>query len=424
MFNAKIYNKNTLKMAIILVASHWCMFFKAQVVNHTAVIKSFAYHDFQLQEGTRSIFSKIEKFQSTTNTVNYFKVKNKLDDVNNFMQWYLKYFPFPYASYSNETSWLFGLSKYNAFRLKSHGKIDSMTQASSVTCFLYATFNRQYKIVLESNFMFYKNNYNWKTTLAYVDYPLEFFGVGNETKLENQKTLITTDWQMSMYFLFRTWKKWYLGPLFDIYNYQKVKLAEDEVPLPNYNTNADHVLGTQSGLGLKIIMEGRDNRLNAKKGYYVETSYQLFREFIGSQYNYDAFYADFRYYVPLHKKVTLASQVHTESKVGEVPIQSIALLGGDYFMRGTYRGRYRDNVLLDAQMELRFPIYWIIGGVVFGSTGQVAPAYDQLYLDGYHFNYGAGLRLTMDSEHDVNLRFDIGRSSDQTIFIVNVSEAF
>lgn len=397
---------------------------KAQVPHDLSQHSSFAYHELNLNNTTKSIISQLNAPPLNTNAFKYGKVKDKLDDINNFMQWYLKYFPFPYASYSNETSWLFGLSKYNAFRLKSHGKVDSMTQASSVTCFLYGTLNRQYKIVLETNFMFYKNNYNWKTTLAYVDYPLEYFGIGNETKLEDQKTLITTDWQMSSYFLFRTWKKWYIGPVFDVYNYEKVKLAEDEAQLPNYNTNADHVLGTQSGLGLKIIMEGRDNRLNAKKGYYVETGYQLFRDFIGSQFNYDAFYADFRYYVPLAKKVTLGAQIHTESKVGEVPVQSLSLLGGDYFMRGTYRGRYRDNVLLDAQMELRFPIYWIFSGVVFGSSGQVAPAYDQLYLNKYHYNYGAGLRLTMDSEHDVNIRFDVGRSSDQTIFIVNVSEAF
>jgi len=411
----------------------WMLFFfvlffiqhsKTQVSKDLSHFKSFAYHDFKLNETTLDIMTKLNTSPLYANAYKYGKVKDKLDDINNFMQWYLKYFPFPYASYSNETSWLFGLSKYNAFKLGRHGKVDSLTQASSVTCFLYATLNRQYKIVLETNFMFDKNNYNWKTTLAYIDYPLEYFGIGNETKLDDQKTLITTDWQMSSYFLFRTWKKWYIGPVHDIYNYVKVELGEDEAQLPNYNTSADHLLGTQSGLGVKVIMEGRDNRLNAKKGYYVETSYQIFSEAIGSQFNYDAFYADFRYYLPLMKKMTLGMQVHSEAKAGDVPIQSLALLGGDYFMRGTYRGRYRDNVLLDAQMELRFPIYWIFSGVIFNSIGQVAPSYDQLYLDRYHYNYGVGLRLTMDSEHDVNLRFDVGRASDQTIFIVNVSEAF
>lgn len=409
---------------LIFFCQLYVQYSSAQVSSAVYKPKSFEYHDFKLNQTSLDIISKLDNLPLLSKELKFGKIKDKLEQVNNFMQWYLKYFPFPYASYSNETNWLFGLSKYNAFKLGSHGKVDSLTQASSVTCFLYATLNRQYKIVLETNFMYDKNNYNWKTTLAYVDYPLEYFGIGNETDLDNQKTLITTDWQMSSYFLFRTWKKWYIGPVFDVYNYEKVKLAEDESQLPNYNTSADHVLGTQSGLGVKIIMEGRDNRLNAKKGYYVETSYQLFRNAIGSQFDYDAFYADFRYYVPVAKKVTLGMQVHTESKVGEVPVQSLSLLGGDYFMRGTYRGRYRDNVLLDAQMELRFPIYWIFSGVVFGSSGQVAPAYDQLYLNKYHYNYGAGLRLTMDSKHDVNLRFDVGRSSDQTIFIVNVSEAF
>jgi len=46
------------------------------------------------------------------------KLKAKLDKFNEFMQWYLKYFPFPYASYSIETNLLFGLSKYNIFYIR------------------------------------------------------------------------------------------------------------------------------------------------------------------------------------------------------------------------------------------------------------------------------------------------------------------
>lgn len=351
-------------------------------------------------------------------------VKQKMEESAALVQWYLKYFPYPYASFSNETNWLFGLGKYNAFILGKNGMKDSITQPSSINTFLYATLNNQYKIQTEANLMFHQNKYNWKTTLAYIDYPLEFFGVGNDTKLYNQKTLVTTDWQASSYFLFKTWKQWYIGPTYDIYYYQKVELAEDENVAPGYNLSSDHLLGTQSGLGIKLLMEGRDNRLNARKGYYTEITYQAFRKSLGSEFDYDFFYADFRYYTPLYKKISLASQIHTESKIGDVPVQSLSLLGGDYFMRGTYRGRYRDKVLMDAQIELRFPIYWIISGVVFNSIGQVAPTYKKLGIDAFHYNYGAGLRLQMDAENDVNIRFDVGRSNDQTIFIINVQEAF
>lgn len=352
------------------------------------------------------------------------KMMDKLEKMTNWVQWYLKYFPYPYASYSNETNWLFGLGKYNAFTLGKKGVKDSITQPSSINTFLYATLNQQYKVVIESNLMFDKNRALWKTTLAYVDYPLEFFGVGNETQLEDQRTFVTTDWQLSTQYLFKIWKNWYTGLVYDLYDYKKAYLKEDEHNPPNYIIDGDHVLGTQSGLGLKILMEERDNRLNARRGYFADVSYQVFTKAIGSQYDYNLFQADFRYYTPVYKKITLASQIHSEARFGDAPVQSISLLGGDYYMRGTYRGRYRDNVLLDGQLEFRFPIYWIIGGVIFSSIGQVAPTYKQMSFDAFHYNYGAGLRLQMDSEHDVNIRFDVGRSSDQTIFIINVQEAF
>ena len=117
-------------------------------------------------------------------------------------------------------------------------------------------------------------------------------------------------------------------------------------------------------------------------------------------------------------------QARTQYKSGDVPVQSLALLGGDYVMRGLYLGRYRDKVLIDSQAELRFPIFWIISGVAFGGVGQVAPTYGQLAINSFHYTYGLGLRLKVDSEHDVNMRFDLGFSSDMTIFIMQFSEAF
>ena len=93
-------------------------------------------------------------------------------------------------------------------------------------------------------------------------------------------------------------------------------------------------------------------------------------------------------------------------------------------MRGSYLGRYRSNVSLITQAEARFPIFWIFGGTLFCGAGQVSTDYTKIKLGNFHANYGVGLRLKVDSAHDVNLRFDLGFSEDQTLFIMNFSEAF
>jgi hypothetical protein len=348
----------------------------------------------------------------------------KLNSVNSFMEWYMLYFPVPFGSYSKETNWLFGLTKYNAFTMRHDHELDSTTQASSITAFGYYTLNTQYKAVLESNLMFSENRALWKVTLAYIYYPLLYYGVGNDTHLSQERTLNTLDVQMSTSYLFRVWKKWYVGAAYDFYNYSKVELAGDSPSYPGDSVQLANAEGKQSGFGVRIAMEGRDNRLNAKKGFYLDASYQFFDKAIGSDFNYQYFQFDARYYFPLLRKITMATLLRSESRQGDVPVQSLALLGGDYFMRGSYLGRYRSNVSLMGQAEARFPIFWILGGTLFGGAGQVATDYSKIDLGSFHANYGFGLRLKVDSKHDVNLRFDMGFTGDQTLFVMNFSEAF
>jgi len=65
--------------------------------------------------------------------------------------------------------------------------IDSITQPSSVSAFGYFTTNNQYKCILEANLMFHQNKTQWKTTLGYTEYPMEFFGYGNATNLSEKQ---------------------------------------------------------------------------------------------------------------------------------------------------------------------------------------------------------------------------------------------
>jgi hypothetical protein len=348
----------------------------------------------------------------------------KLNSVNSFMEWYMLYFPVPFGSYSKETNWLFGLTKYNAFTMRHRYQPDSITQASSITAFGYYTLNTQYKAVLESNLMFSENRALWRVTLAYVYYPLLYYGVGNETLLTQERTLNTLNIQMSTSYLVKVWKKWYAGATYDFYNYSTVELAGDSPGYPGDSLAIANAEGKQSGLGLRVTMEGRDNRLNARKGFYIDASYQFFDKALGGDFNYQYFQFDARYYFPLFNKFTIATLMRSESRQGNVPVQSMAFLGGDYFMRGSYLGRYRSNVSLIAQAEARFPIYWILGGTLFGGAGQVATDYSKIELGSFHANYGLGLRLKVDSKHDVNLRFDMGFTGDETLFIMNFSEAF
>lgn len=93
---------------------------------------------------------------------------------------------------------------------------------------------------------------------------------------------------------------------------------------------------------------------------------------------------------------------------GDTPFHELSMLGSDSQMRGYYKGAYRDNVLVDSQIEYRAPIWNIFGATGWIGTGRVASNYKDLSLNGWKLNYGAGLRIRVDTEHNTNLRIDYG----------------
>ncbi len=359
---------------------------------------------------------KKKKEKDTTKTT-----MDKLNKFNHFMERYVVVAPVPFASYTTETSWIIGLSKFNAFTIRNHDTTDTVTQPSQITGLAYYTLKKQWKFAADANLMFAKNKYYLKTSILFQSFPLFFYGIGNNTHIEDQRVLLSNDFQFSTEFMFRVYKKLYIGPKYDFYYYTKVDL---DTLYPEDTVSLYHNIGIQSGLGLAASIENRDNRLNAKKGFFLNTYYQIYRKFLGSEYEFDHFLFDFRYYFTVWKKLTIASQVYTEFKFGDVPVQSLPMIGGSERLRGVYEGRYRDHALVEGQVELRFPIFWIFGGVVYAGVGQNMPSYNKLAFNEMHFAAGAGLRLKVDSKHDVNLRFDVSRSSDQTTFFMGFSEAF
>jgi len=333
-----------------------------------------------------------------------------------------KYAPLPFAGYSTETSTLFGITKYNGFKIKSDVLADSLIQPSSVLLYIYYTMNNQYKIYSNIDLMHGDNRFNSKLEFLLLDYPSLYFGIGNNTSEEEQVLIDFKNIMISPSFDYNFYKKMYIGGKYIFNNYIDVKPVEEDTTIRDKNITDNE--GIQSGLGLRFIREKRDNRIRANNGSYLFVSFDVYNNIIGSEHNYTSFLMDYRkYYSPI-PKLTLAGQFYTEAKSGDVPIQSMALLGGTERMRGVYENRYRDKTMSMAQIEVRFPIFWIISGTAFTGIGQVAPTYGDFKMDGFKFGYGAGLRLLIDEATSSVLRFDISFRKDGHSIFVGFNEAF
>jgi len=350
--------------------------------------------------------------------------KGKLDHINDFMEKFVKYSPLPVVSYSTETDWLFGLTKINAFRIGTKDQHDTTIQPSHITATAYLTLNKQYKVVLTSNLMFGHNKYESYTELLFMDFPNYYYGVGDDTKLSDECLVETENFSIIQTFGYKITKRWYIGMKYNFNNYYKVDTVPYIEPCNDDVSHLEENEGLQSGIGIRISRETRDNRFNAKRGSFLFFEYLNYGKWIGSKFAYHSLIFEYRKYVTPLKWLTIAGQFYAEAKFGDVPIQSLALMGGDNRMRGIYIGRFRDKTMIEGQVEFRFPIYWIFGGVVFTGLGEVAPDFGTYTWDGIKWTYGAGIRMNVNKATRTNIRFDVGFFQNQPLFFFTFSEAF
>lgn len=236
-----------------------------------------------------------------------------------------------------------------------------------------------------------------------VDYPSYFWGIGNDTKEEDKILVDFRNIRIIGSFDYNIYKKMYVGGSYTLNNYLDIKPVNDSLYIDNeYAANE----GVQSGLGIRFFRESRDNRIRARKGSYINVTYDIYGKYIGSDFNYTALTMDSRKFVTPIPQLTIAGQFFSEMKTGDVPIQSMAVVGGTERMRGIYENRYRDKTVVMGQVELRFPIVWIVSGVVYGGMGQVAPTYANMKMNSFKYGYGTGFRVLIDKATDSVLRFD------------------
>lgn len=353
------------------------------------------------------------------------KEKSAFEKINDKMEWIVKWFPLPVVSYNTQTDWLFGITKFNSFKLGKHAKNDTTVPTSTVTGLAYYTLNNQFKFVANSDLFFGHTGWRNYNQLIILSFPSFYYGIGNDTKLEDECLVTFNKKEFSNAFGYNIYKKIYLSFVYRFKNYTTIEYVNNSDSLcPNLDPDISSNEGIQSGVGLMLYYEGRDNNINAHRGTFFTASFVDYHQNFGSHFNFSYFLVDYRKYFPLSEKLTLATQFYSEINFGDVPVQSLALMGGSEKMRGLYEGRYRDKLMTVAQAEIRFPIYWIISGVAFGGLGEVSPDFNSYKMDGIHWAAGAGLRLMVDSEHKANIRFDYGISADQHFFFFGFGEAF
>lgn len=345
---------------------------------------------------------------------------NFADKTQNFIEKAFKYFPLPFGGYATETSWVLGITKYNAWKFKSTTLPDSIIQPSSVIAYFYFTGEHQYKFDVEIDLMHHSNKYNSKFDFIFLDYPSLYFGLGNDNERDSGYLVDYKNLLISPTFFINVYENIYVGGKYTFNNFIDVKNLVSRTNDSLIQLNE----GIQSGLGIHIYRESRNNRIRATKGSYLNVGYDNYGSYLGSDFDFGTFMLDYRKYFTPIPKLTIASQLYSELTHGDIPIQSMPVVGGAYMMRGVYENRYRDKQMLMAQMELRFPLFWIISGATYAGIGQVAPEISDFTFDQFHLGYGAGFRILIDEATSSVLRFDFSFDKDGHSIFIGFNEAF
>jgi len=328
----------------------------------------------------------------------------------------LKIIPFPNLGYSPETRWYIGgVALFNIDRFH-----DSITRVSNIKPEINFTQNKQ--VILSLNFNLYSKSNNWVVygENSFSKFPENYWGIGNNTSEENIQSYEANRIEFENEFLHKILPSFYGGIKFRYENiYNVTGTGEFLSDLGVQGSQG----GISSGFGYNLQFDTRDNILNAKSGSLLNFSNVFFSSATGSEFNFINYEGDIRKFISITGADIIGMQLKGVFNSGLPPFRMLALLGSDSDMRGYYNGRFRDNNYLSMQAEYRRFIWKFVGVAVFAGAGRVAPDLD-FAIAGFKHSIGGGLRLRVDKQNDINLRFDYAVGKNSSGFYVAFGEAF
>ena len=167
--------------------------------------------------------------------------------------------------------------------------------------------------------------------------------------------------------------------------------------------------------------DSRDSYINPSRGVVLQAEAEAGSNSVWSDYTSSVLSLSLQNYQTLfHPRTVLAARVLVQSVSGsKLPVHAYSSLGGNRTLRGYPQDRFLGTRTLVANAELRFPIYWRIGGVLGWDGGRLLE--DHGFLRIWNTNLVVGLRLFMDT---FVVRADLGFSPESTGFYLNFGHLF
>ncbi|MBG8554256.1 BamA/TamA family outer membrane protein [Hymenobacter guriensis] len=339
------------------------------------------------------------------------------------------FIPAPVLFYEPETGFAAGATFLPTWR---HGR-DTTVRKSNGRLGGWFSQKKQLNLQLSHTIFTRQERYLLIGDIQYFDYPIFFYGVGNDTKKEDESEIAYKLLTINQRALKSIHRYTFLGLQ---YRFADLRSLRPKLELNNEETGPNLYYSELtprekepfriSGAGPTFIYDSRDVILSTFKGAYLDLQALFNLKGLGSDYTFTRYVVDGRYFQPLGSNRTIwASQVIGTFHNGTVPFRELGNLGGVSLLRGIYEGRFRDRQLLAAQTEIRHHLFWRLNGAVFAGVGQVAPHLQDMSFSGIKLAGGAGVRFQFNRRDRLNIRFDYGvGSGGNSGLYFGVNEAF
>lgn len=188
-------------------------------------------------------------------------------------------------------------------------------------------------------------------------------------------------------FLYKSGKKYRLNGDLDI----EMNQASGDAPIDQ-----------ERSLEMVYIFHNTDNFITPSNGNYFSFSTDLRGTILGGSRHYLKLESEYRHYFPLYNKFILAGRYQVgfikiipyKNETSELPIYDRLYLGGSTSMRA-----WEEDGLVDSggklkylmNFELRFPLFWKLGGELFFDSGRLLEDENDLSKPEWDWDVGYGI---------------------------------
>lgn len=317
------------------------------------------------------------------------------------------------------------------------------TRLSAV--YLYAGYSQLNQVLTTAitNIWTKRHRFNLQGDWRFYNFPTTTYGLGGQTQLANASAVnynhirfhqtlyktISHDYMVGVGYL--------LDRHFDVQNTDPSGQVTD---FARYGLTRQ---ATSSGVLVGILRDRRRNPNNPTEGSYLTAQYRVYSRTLGSSTNYQAFWLDYRRYIPfggrLEKQLALWS-FNWVTFGGNAPYLDLPATGWDTHNnsgRGYTLGRLRGPSLyyLEAEYRTQFTMNGFVGGVLFANAQTIGPwpgpipAGLEASAQGSDLHiwpgFGGGLRFKVNKNARTNLAIDygFGAGGSQGLYF-NLNEVF